>query len=79
MKPIRAVHDDDLDAFLESIGLKRKFQAGELKCKFCGDPITGENLLAILPQSGTIHVVCSKPSCQQQLGALIAPGDAKDV
>ena len=60
---IKAVHDDDLLSLLESLNLLNKFNAGKLTCAFCGDIINYNNLHSLLPDSGTIKLVCSKPSC----------------
>jgi hypothetical protein len=60
---IHAVHDDDLNEFLNSINLLEKFKAGRLKCTFCQDAINMENLYSIYPDSGDIKLSCSKPEC----------------
>jgi len=64
---IRAVHDDDLDAVLDRLGLGRHLRAGELKCKICGAIVTRETLQALFPDSGTIKVLCNNVSCMKEL------------
>ncbi|HLA82413.1 MAG TPA: hypothetical protein VJP78_12475 [Thermoleophilia bacterium] len=64
---IRAVHDDDLDAVLDRLGLGGKLRAGDLKCRICGEIVTRETLQALFPDSGTIKVLCNKPSCMTGL------------
>ena len=67
MASLRAVYDDDLVEFLKSIKLFSKLDAGRVRCKFCSEPVTLENFLAVLPESGTVHAVCDKPICQARL------------
>ena len=64
MPSLKAIYDDDLVEFLNSIKLYSKIDAGRVRCKFCSEPVTLENFLAVLPESGTIHVVCDKLICQ---------------
>jgi len=64
---IRAVHDDDLDAVLDRLGLGGQLRAGELKCRICGDTVSRETLQALFPDSGAIKVLCNKPSCMKGL------------
>jgi hypothetical protein len=64
---LHAVHDDDLVAVLEALGLARDFDGGRLTCKFCGDVITWSNLHSLFPESGDIKLVCSKPECVKSL------------
>lgn len=60
---IHAVHDDDLEEFLNSIRLWGKFRTGQLKCTFCNETITRENLHSIFPDSGDIKFSCNNPEC----------------
>jgi len=64
---VRAVHDDDLRAVLEALGLAGPFERGELHCKFCGDVVTWDTLQSLLPDSGSIKLVCNKPECGKLL------------
>ena len=61
---IAAVHDDDLEPFLASLGLMHDLRTGRLKCKFCGDTLQLESLQAVFPDSGSISLVCTKDSCE---------------
>jgi hypothetical protein len=71
---VSVIHDDDLDAFLDSIGILNKFKRGELKCKFCRTPISYENFHSIFPQSGDIKLVCDNVDCIKELANLIREG-----
>ncbi len=64
---VHAVHDDDLQAVLEALGLARAFAKGELRCKFCDDVMTWENLHSLFPEGGAIKLVCDKPECATAL------------
>jgi hypothetical protein len=65
--PLHAVHDDDLQAVLEKLGLASAFARGELRCKFCDDVVTWENLQSLFPDGGTIKLVCDKAACSKAL------------
>jgi len=60
---IHAIHDDDLEKFLDSLGLLRALNKGQLNCKFCRDVITKETVQSIFPDSGNISLVCNKLQC----------------
>ncbi len=66
-KNLCAIHDDDLSKFLESLGILKKFQAGRLSCFFCKDPVTENNLHAVLPYKKSVRVSCDKPECVKAL------------
>lgn len=71
---LQAVFDDDLQAFLEGLGLWGRLQRGDLRCKFCKEAITVENLHSLFPQSGQVQLVCDRPDCIQQLTQLLNEG-----
>jgi len=60
---IPAVHDSDLQGVLTSAGLYSDYIKNKIKCKFCNDIITNENLCAIMPDSGSIKLICNKEEC----------------
>ena len=74
---VNVVHDDDLESFLERLGVLKKFNNGELKCKFCRVSITFESLHSIFPQSGQVKLVCDKVECIKQLSDLLREGTVK--
>lgn len=63
---LKAVHDDDLVAFLTKLGLYNKFINGKFKCAFCGDVITWDNLHSLFPDSGQVKWCCVRSECQEQ-------------
>ena len=72
---ILAVHDKDLEDILDGLGILNKLKSGKLKCKFCKNIITLENLHSIFPQSRSIKLVCDNPNCIKELHALLRDGD----
>lgn len=62
-KEIKAVHERDLDILLEKIAKKDDFHAGNIKCKFCKEVITKENLYSLFSESGSVNFICDKPLC----------------
>ncbi len=67
VESIHAVHDDDLDAVLDRLGLGNLLNARKLNCWVCKEIVTRVTLQAFFPDSGTIKVLCHKPSCMKQL------------
>lgn len=68
---IQAIHDEDLEKFLDGLGILNKLKHGELKCKFCDNSVTLETLHSLFPQSGSIKVVCDNPGCISGLSELL--------
>lgn len=60
---LHAVHENDLLAFLEKLGVLEDFNSGKLVCSQCGNVVTSENLAFIYPSEGTVKFVCSSPAC----------------
>lgn len=64
---LRAVHDDDLEKFLSSIGVLDQIVGGYYKCIFCDTKITIDNLGFIYPKGNTINFVCDCSFCLSKL------------
>lgn len=60
---LNAVHENNLEIFLRSIGALDEIQAGLHRCKFCQKQITMDNFGAVFPKDQAIHLVCDLPSC----------------
>ena len=60
---VSAVHDEDLEKILDGLGILKKIQKRLIKCKFCRETVSMENIHSIFPQSGDIKVVCDNKEC----------------
>ena len=69
---IRAVHDDDLNNLLDSLGLLKDFNAGKFQCFFCQTKVDGNNLNALLPVNNKIQFSCDNPICVKALMSHLA-------
>lgn len=65
-KQLKAVHESDLEALLESLGVLRAIRAGHRTCDICGDQVTLDNLEAIFPMEGRVGLGCDKRSCLEK-------------
>lgn len=72
---VKAVYDDDLTAYLRSLGLDPDGILG--RCKFDGTEVTLDNLTALFPLSGSLKLVCSHRECLAGLQELIREGAVK--
>ena len=64
---IKAVHDSDLEKFLEKLKLLDKIKGGRLRCSICGDVVTLDNFLCVYPEDGQIKVCCNKRACYEEV------------
>lgn len=72
---LQAVHDDDLDVLLTSLGLRDKINAEQCFCQFCNKVITFANLGAIIPWNGEITFSCDSLRC---INSMTEFGDTND-
>ncbi len=61
---LRAVHEDDLLAYVRSLGIYDRGSGTVGRCKFCGDDVSIDHVAAVFPLGGAIKVACDKNSCQ---------------
>lgn len=61
---INAIHENDLENFLNNIGILQKIKNGEVKCFFCGVIVTLENFHCVFPENDDIQICCEKLSCR---------------
>ena len=64
---LRVVHDNELLALLEKLHIKQDIEYQKIKCKFCREIITFNNLYSLFSESKTVKVVCDNPECIKQL------------
>jgi hypothetical protein len=64
---LSAVHDNDLEEFLSSIGVLNQIVDGHYNCIICNINITLENLGAIYPKDNKINFICDRLSCLDQI------------
>lgn len=62
-KEMKAVHERDLDNLLVKLSLKDHFYAGKIKCKYCKDIVTKDNIYSLIHESGAVNFVCGKSEC----------------
>ncbi len=60
---INAIHKQDLDEYLVSLGIKDRLESGAMSCGVCGDRVDKNNIGTIYPFENEIKVSCDKPSC----------------
>ena len=64
---LRAVHESDLEQFLDKLGLLQEIDKGTLKCYVCGQKITKTNFHCVYPFEGEIRVCCDNPLCYEHV------------
>lgn len=60
---VKAVHDADLNSFLQNIGLSEDMENGILRCSFCDCVLTFENFGGIYKENGHLKPFCQKTEC----------------
>ncbi len=60
---LSAVLDKDLKGILVAHNLLEKFTSGDLRCKFCEEPLSWDNLGGFYVQDGKPILVCSSLDC----------------
>ncbi|MCD6097592.1 hypothetical protein J7K18_01745 [bacterium] len=63
MKTLKAIYDEELEEFLEKIGLLEDIRSGMVKCEGCGEIITLDNFGAVSRRNGKLVVFCNSPKC----------------
>lgn len=71
-KDIDAVHSDDLDHLLSKLGLLDDYRAGQIKCKFCRNTVTKDNIYSVIKDSGSYKLVCDRADCVKALMLFVA-------
>jgi len=64
---IKAVHELDLQQYLEGLGLWEALISGSLACSICSARLNETNLGCIYPEGDEIRVCCEKVGCLQRV------------
>lgn len=72
---VNAVFDDDLMRVLGDLGVRKKFERGDEKCKFCRNVVDLSNLASLFRQSGDLKFVCDSPECLHSLYLMLRSGE----
>ena len=60
---IKAVHDTDLNSFLEKLGLMEDMKNGQLRCSFCDCVLTFDNFGGVYKENGQLKSFCQQTEC----------------
>lgn len=66
------MHDVDVAAVLDQLGLRERLSQGTVSCWFCGRAVSDETLGAIVPQGDEIVLVDDRSSCMRDLGDFLS-------
>lgn len=64
---IKAVHDDDLQVFLKSLGVYDDVQNRKYQCHYCGKIIDLDNLQCVFPHDGKVCFCCAEEECYRMM------------
>ena len=60
---VKAVFEQDISAYLESLGELENVKNGNAACMNCGQTITLENIDVIVPKKGEVRFICWNKEC----------------
>ena len=66
-RTIKAIHEYDLEKFLESIGLLDNIRTGTIVCARCRKPVTLETFDSIGRFNDKLKTYCNRSDCRQTL------------
>jgi hypothetical protein len=67
---VAAVHEDDVLAFLDAIGVAGDFESGELACVVCESPLIDSGLGAVRGTTdGAFEFACARLDCLDEFHA----------
>ena len=65
-REMRVILDEEMASVLAKLGELESIERGDRLCRFCGIPMTLDNIQMIVPtQSRSFEYVCSDPACVQ--------------
>lgn len=62
---LKAVHEDELEKYLSSLGVLEDLIEGKFKCRYCEIKISLDNFLCIFPIGDEIAMSCENIKCYQ--------------
>ena len=65
-KTIHAIHEYDIEDFLNKLDSKDKLRNEEILCSFCNTVLTADNLECIISFGGELKFCCNKPDCYNE-------------
>ena len=60
---IQAVHSDDIETYLQELGVLDAVQKGACVCAVCRRSVTLDNIACLYPENGEVQFICSDPRC----------------
>lgn len=66
----QAVHQDDVRALFEGLGLLEDLGKRKIRCHICGDPITIDTFRAVTRHNGKLMFACVKDACLAALAEI---------
>lgn len=63
---LQAVHDNDIETLLDSIGYLQKYENGEIRCIYCNNTITYDNFQCLIPDKNKVLFCCNNIECYKK-------------
>lgn len=62
---LKAVHDDDIEKLIRSLGCLGEIERGEMLCHYCNKVVTLGSIACIFPLNGEVAICCSDDGCSK--------------
>ncbi|WP_163538332.1 hypothetical protein [Gracilibacillus sp. YIM 98692] len=60
---INAVYSEELEEFLDSLGVLEEIKNGEKKCYFCNSIVDVSDIQTVFPMDDDVQICCNKSKC----------------
>ena len=64
---INALHEDDLESFLQKLGLMDAYRSESLRCAICAEPLRSAGVGAARSRESEIAFACTRIGCMREL------------
>lgn len=64
---IKAVYGEDLEEYLDSLGVLEDVKSGNKTCFYCGVAVNINDISTIFPEHNDVQICCSDFGCYQKL------------